>query len=109
MLKLPLCPYCGARFLYGQVRRSRFRKTGTCPHCGKKFRITSWRGLLILLPAAVLLMVGVNLLLMQIPGMNLSVLSFVTALGVAATYFLLPFAVRYRRAVPAPKPRRPAR
>ncbi len=97
MLKLPLCPYCGARFLYGQVRRSRFRKTGICPHCGKRFRITSWRGMLFLLPAAVLAMVGVNLLLLQIPGMNLSVLSLFTVLGVTAVYFLLPYTVRYRR------------
>ena len=95
MLKLPLCPYCGARFLYGQVRKSRFRKTGVCPHCGEKFRITSWRGLLTLLPFAAVLMVGLNVLLMQIPEMSLSVLSFVTAAGVTATYFLLPYAVRY--------------
>lgn len=95
MLKLPLCPYCRARFLYGQVRKSRFRKTGVCPHCGEKFRITSWRGLLALLPSAAVLMVGLNVLLMQIPEMSLPALSFVTAAGVTATYFLLPYTVRY--------------
>lgn len=51
--------------------------------------------MLLLVPAAILLMVGVNLLLMQIPDMNLSVLSVVTALGVTVTYLLLPYTVRY--------------
>lgn len=109
MLRLPLCPYCGARFFYWQVRKNGFRKTGTCPYCRKKFCIEK-RGLLILLPAAVLVMVGVNFLLMRIPAMNLSAVSLFTALGVTAAYLLLPFAVRYRkRAEPASKPRRPAR
>ncbi len=94
MLKLPLCPYCGARFLYGQVGRNKFQKTGECPHCGKRFRITR-SGMLLLLPAAILLMMGVNLLLMQIPDMNLSVLFVITALGVTVTYFLFPYTVRY--------------
>ena len=95
MPKLPVCPYCGAGFLYGQVRRKGLHGTDVCPNCGGTFRIRSLRGLALLLTAAVAVMVGVNILLMQIPDMNLSALSVVTALEVTATWLLFPFAVRY--------------
>lgn len=95
MLKLPLCPYCGARFLYRQVRRNGLHGTGVCPHCGETFRIRSLRGLTLLLAVSVAAMIGVNILLMQILDMNLSVLSVVTALEVTVTWLLFPYAVRY--------------
>lgn len=94
MLKLPLCPYCGARFLYHDVRK--IHGTGKCPHCGKTFRAVRGRGLAVLIPAAVLAMIGVNILLMNIPSMNLTYLSAVTAAGVLITYLLFPFTVRYK-------------
>lgn len=96
MLKLPVCPYCGARFLYPDVKRSKGNKTGKCPHCGKKFHITAGRGLAVLLPAALLVLIGINFLLLCIPDMNLFYLLAVTAAGVIFTYFLIPYAVRYR-------------
>ncbi|MCI1954783.1 MAG: hypothetical protein LKJ21_00190 [Oscillospiraceae bacterium] len=95
-MKLPLCPYCGARFLYPDVKRSMGAKTGTCPHCGKRFRISAGRGLAALLPAALLVLFGVDWFLLCIPDMNLLYLLAVTAAGVAAAYFLIPYTVRYR-------------
>lgn len=95
MLKLPICPYCGARFLYPDVKK-RKGSTGTCPHCRKKFHITAGRGLAVLLPAAVLFLIAINFLLLTIPDINIFYLMAVTAAGVILTYFLMPYTVRYR-------------
>ena len=47
-LRLPLCPYCEGRFLYGDVRRHIRDKTGVCPNCGKRFIIRA-KGRIVLL------------------------------------------------------------
>lgn len=96
MLKLPVCPYCGARFFYPDAKKSRGSKTGTCPHCRKKFRVAAGRGLAVLLSAALIVLFGVNFLLLSIPDMNVFYLLAVTAAGVIITYFLIPYTVRYR-------------
>lgn len=96
MLRLPLCPYCGARFLYPDVKKSRGRKTGKCPHCGKAFRVTFGTGMAVLISVALAALVGVNFFLLSIPDINLFYLLAVTAAGVVLTYFLIPYTVRYR-------------
>lgn len=95
MLKLPLCPYCGARFLYPDVRRSKNRKTGTCPNCGREFRISGGKGRAVLFPVCALVLVGLDVLLLQVPSMNLTFLLAVTALGVGVALLLVPYTVRY--------------
>ncbi len=95
-MKLPLCPHCGARFLYSDVRQRMMQKSGVCPHCKKKYRI-SRRGFAIFLPAALLALFLLNFLLLQIPDMNLIFLLAVTAAGVVCVSLLAPFALAYRK------------
>ncbi|MVB10896.1 hypothetical protein CAFE_15970 [Caprobacter fermentans] len=102
MPKLPLCPYCGARFLYSEVRRSQNKKTGTCPHCEKPFCVGGGARRMILYAVSTLLLVGLNLSLLKIPSMNLTYLLAATVLGVAAVRLLVPYTVRFF-------PERPAR
>lgn len=95
MLKLPLCPYCKAEFLYPAVKKSAGCKTGTCPHCGKDFRVVK-KNAALLFAAAALLLLGCNLLLLRIESMNLLFLTAVTAGGIAGAHFLIPYTVRYK-------------
>lgn len=95
MLKLPLCPYCGARFLYPDVRNSK-GKTGICPHCKKEFRITRGAKTVLLIVIAVLMIIAMNWLFLTIPSVNLLFLLIITAIGVIITWFLIPFTVQYK-------------
>lgn len=95
-MKLPLCPHCGARFLYPDVRRHMMQKSGVCPNCKKKYRI-SRRGFAIFLPVSLLALFLLNFLLLQIPDMNLIFLLAVTAAGVVCISLLAPFALAYRK------------
>lgn len=95
MLKLPLCPYCGARFLYPDVRRSKDRKTGTCPNCGREFRVSGGKRRIALFLVCALILTGLDVLLLRIPSMNLTFLLAATALGVAGILLLVPYTVRY--------------
>lgn len=96
MLKLPLCPYCGARFLYPDVKKMK-SKVGTCPHCGKSFYIGGKSSRAALFFAAFIVMVGFNILLLNISSMNIWLLTAVTIVGVIITYFLIPYTVRYKQ------------
>lgn len=96
MLKLPLCPYCSARFLYPDVKAIKGNKTGICPHCNSKFKINS-KYKYILFLCAFFLLVGMNWLLLSVPSMNFCYLMAVTAIGVVAVYFLIPFTVRFQQ------------
>lgn len=96
MLKLPLCPYCEARFLYPEVKKSLRYRTGTCPNCGKTFRVAGKKNRALFFLIVALVLVGLNFLLMGIHSMNLSFLTVVTLLGVVAAWLLVPFTVRYR-------------
>jgi Acetyl-CoA carboxylase beta subunit len=96
MLKLPLCPYCGARFLYPDVKSDRKNETKVCPNCNNKFKIDN-KYRLVLFLCAFLLLIGVNCLLLRLSSMNLWYLLVVTGIGVAVTRLLIPFTVRYRK------------
>ncbi len=95
MLKLPLCPYCGARFFYPDVKKNRGR-TGTCPHCKKEFRILRGGSTVLLFTAALLAIVGTNCFFLTLPSVSISFLLIITAIGVTVTWFLIPFTVRYK-------------
>lgn len=95
MLKLPLCPYCGARFLYPDVRKNRKNHIGTCPHCNKEFIIYK-KYQIILFLCAFFIMIGFNWFLLSVPSMNIWYLLVFTVPGVVIAYFLIPFVIRYR-------------
>lgn len=96
MLKLPLCPYCGAGFLYPEVRKAQKEKSGICPHCGKPFRIDGRSVRAVLYAVSALLLIGINLCLLKIPDMNLTFLLAVTAVGIVSVRLLVPYTVRYK-------------
>lgn len=104
-MKLATCPYCEARFLYPDVRKSLSRKTGVCPHCGKEYRVSK-RGFFVFLPLAALVLVALDFGLLSIPDMNMVFLCSVTVAGVVLAWLLLPFSVRYLRRGAAPIPNR---
>lgn len=96
-LRLPICPSCGARFLYLQVRQNRKEKIVVCPHCKKKLRVSYKKNTALLILFAVLILIGVNYLILAItPYINFIGLFIVTFVGVIITYFLIPFTVRYQ-------------
>ncbi|MFU0832018.1 MAG: Znf/thioredoxin-put domain-containing protein [Oscillospiraceae bacterium] len=95
MLKLPLCPYCGARFLYPEVRKTINNRKGICPHCGGTFRIYGKANRAALYAVSLLMLIGMNLCLIKIPSMNLTVLLLATIIGVMVTRLLIPYTVRY--------------
>lgn len=96
MLKLPLCPHCGARFLYPDVKKLMRAGSGTCPHCGKTFRTAGKPQRAVLFAAAALVMIFANYLLLEIPSMNLLFLTVTTAAGVVVTWLLIPFTARLK-------------
>lgn len=96
MLKLPLCPYCGARFFYRTVKKTAKQKTETCSNCNKEFKIYKKYQYLLFF-AAFLILVAVNWFFLTAPAMNLVFLMVVTALGVGITWALIPFTIRYRK------------
>jgi hypothetical protein len=107
-MKLATCPYCEARFLYPDVRKSISWRTGRCPHCGKEFRVSK-RGFAVYLPCAAAVLVALDDALLAIADMNLIFLCAASVFGVVAAWLLLPFAVRYRKqpeAEDAPPPRK---
>ena len=97
-MKLPMCPYCEERFLYPDAKKRMESRTGVCPHCGKKYRVSRLGPAIFILCAAAAL-IAVDFRLLSIPDMNLPVLGVITVAGVVAAYFLLPFFVRFLRAV----------
>lgn len=96
MLKLPLCPHCGARFLYPDVKKIMKAGTDICPNCGKPFRTAGKPQRAVLFAAAALLMIAANCLLLEIPSMNLLFLTVTTAAGVVVTWLLIPFTARLK-------------
>lgn len=97
VLKLPLCPYCKAHFLYGQVRKNRKQKEVTCPHCKKSFQVKSVLPCLLLFLIAAVLAVGCNLLLLVIlPYLTVLALAVNTALILLIAWLLIPYVIRHK-------------
>ena len=101
LLGLPLCPYCGARFFYKQVSRTKKDGEGVCPHCGGKFRIVYKRQRVLLFLAVAAVAVAANfLLLWGLDAASVIPLYVVTLLLVLLAFVLVPFVVRYRKRLP---------
>ena len=96
-LRLPLCPYCEGRFLYGDVRRHIRDKTGVCPNCGKRFIIRAKGRIVLLWCIAGVLLCLLNLLFWSLEQVNVLFIAGLTAVLLCCLFPLHPFVVRYRR------------
>lgn len=96
MLKLPVCPYCQAEFLYSAVKHEMGQKNINCPHCKKTLKINK-KYQYVLFLCALILLILVNWFFLTVPAMNLPFLIVITAIGVIVTYFLIPYTVRYKK------------
>lgn len=100
-LRLPLCPYCGARFFYGQVSRTKGERQGQCPHCSGKFVIAYKKQRAFLFLGAAAVAVPLNILLLWGLDVNsLIPLFVVTLITVVLAVLLVPFVVRYQKRPP---------
>ena len=96
-LRLPLCPYCEGRFLYGDVRRHIRDKPGVCPNCGKRFIIRAKGRIVLLWCIAGVLLCLLNLLFWSLEQVNVLFIAGLTAVLLCCLFPLHPFVVRYRR------------
>lgn len=100
-LRLPVCPHCGARFFYKQIRRTKGNRQGQCPHCGGKFVIVYKKQRVFLFLGAAAVAVPLNILLLWgIQVKSLLPLFLITLLLVTLAALLTPFVVRYRKRPP---------
>ena len=96
MLKLPVCPYCGAVYYYKDVRNAAKQATACCHHCKLRFGVRARTPRILLLLCAALLMVALDVLfLWMFPNINLAALYLVTLCLVAASLLLAPYVVRF--------------
>lgn len=97
-LRLPLCPHCGARFFYTQVKKAKKQDTMICKHCKKQFQISYKKGTVLLIVLAILILIILNMLLLAyFPLTNIVGLFLVTIMGISITYFFIPYTVRFKK------------
>ncbi len=96
MLKLPVCPHCGAVYSYKEVRQM---KSGTklCYHCNKKFSIHKKKNAWVFMTVVCIILIIINTAIM-ISSENFIPVLFVLAdmLVITAAFLLLPLTVRFR-------------
>ena len=98
LLRLPTCPYCEARFLYGTVYHTKNQGRGVCPHCKREFVISFQKQRIVYFAAAAAAIVAVDLLLLWIfPRLTMTFLFLFTAILLILSALGLPFVVRYQR------------
>lgn len=99
MYKLPLCPYCGSRFLYGQVRDAAKKPSLQCGYCKRtiavKYKKYRNRHFLISALVMVLINIGMLALLSMTDATVLPYLLVLTVIMVCVAYLLLPYTVRF--------------
>lgn len=96
MLRLPVCPYCKAVYRYGDIRRLEGKKSENCHHCKRSFRISRVRGRVILISCAAVLLIGLNILLMNIvEGLTVLGCFVITVILIAGCVLLFPYTVRF--------------
>ena len=98
MLKLPLCPYCHAIYHYKTVRETTKEKEQICHNCQKKFTVSYKKGRAVLILAAALVLIVLNILLLTIfENITIWVCLAVTVLLVLLVTLLFPYTVRYKK------------
>lgn len=98
LLKLPVCPYCKAIYRYGDVRKKTHDSTIKCHNCHKSFMVSYVKGRVILLLAAAVLLIAINVLMFNfINGVTLLGCLIFTAVFISLAVLLFPYTVRYKK------------
>lgn len=98
MLKLPVCPHCGAIYHYGEVRKLSKYKYIECRHCQKEFTVYTTKGKLLLLSIACLLLITLNVLLLWVfQGFTIYHCIGITLVICAVLLCFLPYTVKFKR------------
>ena len=98
MLKLPLCPYCGAIYRYGEVKKFRNKENIKCRHCGKEFSVSKTKGRIILITVAAVILIALNILMFNfIKGLTVLGCFIITVAAVSLTVILFPFTTRFKK------------
>lgn len=101
MYKLPLCPYCGSRFLYGQVRAAAKKPSLQCGYCSRTITVEykKYRNRHFLISALVMVLVNIAVLaiLSNTDAHVLPYLLVLTVIMVCISYGLLPYTVRFTK------------
>jgi uncharacterized protein (DUF983 family) len=99
MYKLPLCPYCGSRFLYGQVRDAANKPSLQCGYCKRTITVEykKYRNRHFLISALVMVLINIGMLalLSMTDATVLPYLLVLTVIMVCVAYLLLPYTVRF--------------
>lgn len=98
MFKLPVCPYCGTVYHYGDVIKNK-EKTCTCYHCKGKFKKTRLKGYIFLFLIVTFITVFINILVLNLVSeiINSAVVIFVISVcAVIIAMLLTPFFVSYK-------------
>ena len=95
MLKLPVCPHCGAVYSYKEVSGM---KSGTniCYHCEKKFRVDKIRGRAVLLSVVCITLIIINTAIM-VSSENFvpAVIMIANIIAVSAAFLMFPLTVKF--------------
>lgn len=98
LLKLPVCPYCKAVYRYGDVRRKNHNSTIKCHNCNKNFKASYFKGRIIILIVAAVVLITLNSLIFNfIKGVTLLGCLIFTAVFISITFLLFPYTVRYKK------------
>lgn len=98
LLKLPVCPYCKAIYRYDDVRKKTHDSTIKCHNCNRNFKVSYVKGRVILLLAAAVLLIAINVLMFNfINGVTLLGCLIFTAVFISLAVLLFPYTVRYKK------------
>ena len=101
MYKLPLCPYCGSRFLYGQVRDAAKKTSLQCGYCKRTITVAYKkhrnRHFLLSILVMILVNIGTLAILSNTDSLVLPYVLVLTVIMVCISYYLLPYTVHFTK------------
>ncbi len=96
MLKLPVCPHCGAVYTYREVSNMK-KGIQLCYHCQKKFSVHKSAGRTILMTSVCVALIIANTAIMYSSNNFIPVVMMIAdAVFVTAAVLLIPLTVRFK-------------
>lgn len=96
MLKLPVCPYCGAIYRYKDISSMPAEKRHMCYHCKREFGVSRKKGKIILVFSVCIILIIFNLIaLYNFKGINFPIMVIANFLCVLIAFILFPFTTRF--------------